>query len=49
MKVRNKKQAMDWFLTHSSGSVTCIGADGTEADVSSYPDAVVFFNEHGQA
>lgn len=47
MYARNKAEAMDWFLTHSSGSITCIGKDGSETDVSSYPEAVKFFDEHG--
>lgn len=47
MYARNKKEAEDWFLTHSSGGITCVGYDGHERDVYSYPEAVKFFDEHG--
>lgn len=44
----NKQQAMDWFLSNSSGEVTLKAKDGTVLSVQCYPDAVKFFDEHGE-
>lgn len=44
----NKDQAMQWFLENHSGSITCIGQDGHQESVSSYPQAVRFFDIHGE-
>lgn len=44
MTVHNKDEAMQWFLSHSSGTVTCERADGTQKECNSYPEAERFFN-----
>jgi hypothetical protein len=45
---RTKNAAMKFFLRHSSGSITVEGKDGKTAEVDCYPDAVAFFDEHGE-
>lgn len=48
MQVKNKNEAMNWFLEHSSGSVACVGKDGESQQAESYIEALDFFNEHGE-
>jgi len=42
MKVTSTQEAMEWFLSHSDGTVTC-SKDGKEKEVDCYPDAEDFF------
>ena len=51
MEATTLEAAERWFLTHSSGSLTCVKKDPdnpygvTKQDVTSYPEAVKFFEE----
>lgn len=40
--VYSLKDAEEWFLSHSSGSVECV-KDGASAVVETYPEAKAFF------
>jgi hypothetical protein len=42
--ITTKDQAMDWFLGHSSGSVTVQNAKGETKECETYPEAVEFLN-----
>lgn len=41
--VNSLDEAQDWFLTHSSGQVMCIRADGAEQIAGSFPEAKAFY------
>jgi len=46
MKTANgETEAMEFFLSNSSGELLCVRDDGEERVVDCYPDAVQFFNE----
>ena len=42
MKATNLKEAEHFFLSHSSGTLTCV-KDGFAQEVDCYPDALEFF------
>lgn len=45
--VHSVEEAMEWFLSHSGGSVRCQRPDGSDLIVDCFPDAKAFFD--GQA
>ncbi len=42
--VKNLDEAMDFFLSNSSGGVKCVKDDSTDKVCNSYPEALSFFN-----
>lgn len=46
MKVYNLDDAMNWFLSNSEGTITCVCGKYWK-EVSCFPEAVDFFNEFG--
>ena len=44
MSVKNEQEAMDFFLSNSSGTVMC-EANGKSKEATCYPEAVEFFKE----
>lgn len=44
MVVNNEQEAMSFFLSNSSGTVTC-EANGKSQEATCYPDAVEFFKD----
>jgi hypothetical protein len=42
-------EAMEWFLSHSSGTVLCVRKDGQQKECSSFPEARAFFEEKEKA
>lgn len=41
--VTTLEEAMHWFMSHSSSSVTCEKSDGTQQECFSYPEAKKFY------
>lgn len=48
MVVSTKEEAMEWFLSNSSGSIICKNKKGEEKECFSYPEACCFLDEHVQ-
>ena len=43
--VKSTDEAMNWFLSNSSGTVTCERPDGETKEVDNFPDAKAFFEK----
>jgi len=41
--VKTEEEAMEWFLSHSSGSIICEDIDGVRESVDCYAEAVRFY------
>ena len=45
-KIYDLKEAREWFLKHSEGSVICVDGRNAQLEVDCYPDAEEFFNRN---
>lgn len=44
-KIYNLRQAEDWFINHSSGSVIAVNAQGEEKECFTFADAISFLKD----